>query len=364
MNYKEIFRQTYLGKKVVLTGHTGFKGSWMLAWLKASGAVVRGYALAPESDDELYNLIGGDQLCESVIADILDKEKVIEEIVSFAPDFIFHFAAQPLVRLSYTRPLYTFEVNVNGTAHVLEALRQLPGRCNIILITTDKVYENMEKYYAYRETDKLGGYDPYSASKAAAEIVISSYRSSFFNPVDFPRHQKAIASARAGNVIGGGDFAADRIIPDIVRALRAGNSVTVRNPASVRPWQHVLEPLSGYLLLGARLAEDPVKFAEAWNFGPDSTDVLNVEELVKEAVSMFDNGSYEILECGDKQPHEAGLLQLSIEKAAACLDWKPRMSAVEAIRQTIRWYRSADKQNALALMLEQVEQYATGAMHS
>jgi len=362
MNYTAIFQQAYQGKKVLLTGHTGFKGAWMLAWLNASGAIVKGYALAPESEEDLYPMIGGDQRCDSVIADILDKQKLTAAILSFAPDFIFHFAAQPLVRRSYAEPLYTFEVNVNGTAHVLEAVRQLPGRCTVVLITTDKVYENEEKQYAYTETDKLGGYDPYSASKAAAEIVIGSYRSSFFNPLDYSSHLKGIASARAGNVIGGGDFAADRIVPDIVRALAAGKPVQVRNPASIRPWQHVLEPLSGYLLLGVRLAEDPVRYATAWNFGPDPEDVLNVEELVKIAVAMYDNGAYECATNREGQPHEAGLLQLNIQKAADQLQWKPRLQAATAIRETIRWYKAANKQNAYTLMQEQIGQYANGTL--
>ncbi len=362
MNYTAIFQQAYQGKKVLLTGHTGFKGAWMLAWLNACGAIVKGYALAPESEEDLYPMIGGDQRCDSVIADILDKQKLTAAILSFAPDFIFHFAAQPLVRRSYAEPLYTFEVNVNGTAHVLEAVRQLPGRCTVVLITTDKVYENEEKQYAYTETDKLGGYDPYSASKAAAEIVIGSYRSSFFNPLDYSSHLKGIASARAGNVIGGGDFAADRIVPDIVRALAAGKPVQVRNPASIRPWQHVLEPLSGYLLLGVRLAEDPVRYATAWNFGPDPEDVLNVEELVKIAVAMYDNGAYECATNREGQPHEAGLLQLNIQKAADQLQWKPRLQAATAIRETIRWYKAANKQNAYTLMQEQIGQYANGTL--
>jgi CDP-glucose 4,6-dehydratase len=230
MNYKNIFENTYKGKKVLLTGHTGFKGSWMLAWLHQLGAEIKGYALAPESDNDLYHLINGNTLCDSVIADIRDQEKLQHTITGFQPDFIFHMAAQPLVRRSYEMPLYTFEVNVNGTAHLLEAVRKLQNACSVIIITTDKVYENRESDYAYRETDKLGGYDPYSASKAAAEIVAGSYRNSFFNPADFNKHHKAIATARAGNVIGGGDRATDRIVPDIIRALQAGQPVVCQKP--------------------------------------------------------------------------------------------------------------------------------------
>jgi len=246
MQYKEIFENTYKGKKIFLSGHTGFKGSWMLTWLHQLGAEVRGYALTPENENDLYNLINGDKLCNSVIGDIRDKEKLVNTIIDFQPDFIFHLAAQPLVRRSYEMPLYTFEVNVNGTVHLLEAIRNLQKKCTVVIITTDKVYENQETDYAYREDDKLGGYDPYSASKAAAEIVVSSYRNSFFNPADYEKHKKAIATARAGNVIGGGDRAADRIVPDIIHALETGMPVIVRNPYAVRPWQHVLDPLSGY----------------------------------------------------------------------------------------------------------------------
>lgn len=250
MNYKAIFESAYKGKKVLLTGHTGFKGSWMLAWLQQLGATVKGYALAPENETDLYYLLDADKLCDSVIADIRDQNKISEVVKEFQPDFVFHFAAQPLVRRSYKMPVYTFEVNVMGTANVLEAVRHLSKSCSVVIVTTDKVYENKEWGIPYRETDPLGGYDPYSASKAAAEMVVSSCRNSFFNPGDFEKHKKGVASARAGNVIGGGDRAKDRIIPDIIRGIEKNESIVVRNPEAVRPWQHVLEPLSGYLLLG------------------------------------------------------------------------------------------------------------------
>ncbi len=339
MNYRELFKNSYAGKKVFVTGHTGFKGSWLITWLHQLGAKVKGYALAPGNDQELYSLLKGNELCESVINDIRDEAALTQEIRSFAPDFIFHLAAQSLVRVSYELPAETFDINVRGTIHLLEAVRVLDNPCTVIIITTDKVYQNLESDHAYKEDDALGGYDPYSASKAAAEIVVSSYRNSFFNPSEFKKHKKNIATARAGNVIGGGDMAKDRIIPDIARAMEKNVPITVRNPASTRPWQHVLEPLSGYLLLGSKL-KDNSNLAGAWNFGPDETDVLNVEELVKIALKSWGKGNYEIAKL-QEQPHEAGQLRLNISKAKQQLDWKPRLVSGEAISLAIDWYKNA-----------------------
>jgi CDP-glucose 4,6-dehydratase len=355
MNYQTVFMQTYRNKKVFLTGHTGFKGAWMLAWLHQLGAEVKGYALAPQTEKDLYYTIEGDTLCTSVIADIRDKERLNTEIQAFQPDFIFHLAAQPLVRFSYEIPSDTFEVNAIGTAYLLDAVRNLQKPCVVVLITTDKVYENKEWHYPYRETDRLGGYDPYSASKAAAEVVISSYRNSFFNPTHFNQHQKAIASARAGNVIGGGDWSKDRIIPDIVRALQQNKPITVRNPNAVRPWQHVLEPISGYLLLGAKLLENPITYSTAWNFGPYIEDTLTVQTLVEIAIQQFGHGNYEI-PILQNQPHEAGLLKLDINKAINELGWKPKWNAQQAIANTMDFYRFADK-NVLAYLNEQLRNY-------
>ncbi|MCC3153813.1 CDP-glucose 4,6-dehydratase [Hymenobacter sp. BT770] len=337
------FQSIYHGKKVFLTGHTGFKGAWLLQWLHLLGAEVKGYALAPDTEEALYSLIAGDALCESVIADLRDAPRLERELLSFQPDFVFHLAAQPLVRLSYEMPAETFSVNAIGTAYVLEAVRKLAKPCTVVLITTDKVYENKEWLYPYRETDRLGGYDPYSASKACAELVIHSYTQSFFNPAVVAQHQKGIASARAGNVIGGGDWAKDRIIPDIVRALRAERPVTVRNPLAVRPWQHVLEPLKGYLLLGAKLAANPVQYGGSWNFGPYADDNKIVEELVQAALKIWGSGTYEKpVQIG--QPHEAGLLKLDISKAVSELAWKPQHSADKAIAKTLQWYKAYHEQ--------------------
>lgn len=349
--------EVYRNKRVFLTGHTGFKGAWMLRWLNILGADVKGYSLAPAPDDGLYNQIGGDQRCQSVIADITNKERLEKEIENFQPDFIFHLAAQPLVRLSYDIPAETFLTNTLGTAFLLDAVIRLKKPCVVVAITTDKVYENLEWHYPYRENDRLGGYDPYSASKAAAEIVISSYRNSFFNTKEVSRHQKAIASARAGNVIGGGDWAKDRIIPDIIRSLKKKEPVILRNPASVRPWQHVLEPLAGYLQLGAKMAGDPVKYAEAWNFGPYQEDSnLTVGELAKIALSIWGSGTWETATAGH-QPHEAGLLRLDIGKTTAELAWKPKMNARQAIEMTIEWYKNAEHTSADKLIEKDIEKY-------
>lgn len=342
----------YKDKKVFLTGHTGFKGSWLLTWLHELGANIKGYSLAPENEQDLYNLIDGDSFCESVIADIRDKQRLQDELTVFQPDFIFHLAAQPLVRPSYQIPTETFEINTLGTAYLLDAVRSLEKPCVVIIITTDKVYENQEWNYAYREIDRLGGYDPYSASKAAAEIVVSSYRKSFFNPDSYNVHQKALASARAGNVIGGGDWAKDRIIPDIVRALQANNPVIVRNPNAVRPWQHVLEPISGYLLLGAKLAIEPIKYATAWNFGPYMADTLTVGEVVNKVIKIWGEGEAEIKQNANA-PHEAGLLMLDISKSINELGWKPKWNAKIAIENTIKAYQSYTYQT----IIEQINTY-------
>ena len=330
-------KESYKGKKVFLTGHTGFKGAWMLKTLSLLGAEVKGYALDPITKEDLYNLIERDSICTSVIADLRDKKRLEDEIVSFQPDFVFHLAAQPLVRLSYEIPAETFEVNVIGTANVLDAVRILEKKCDVVLITTDKVYHNNEWIYPYRENDRLGGYDPYSASKACAELVIDSYRNSFFNINNYKKHNKAIAVARAGNVIGGGDWSKDRLIPDIAKAFAVGKPVVIRNPQSVRPWQHVLEPVIGYLLLGAHLAVKPIEFSQAYNFGPHISDALSVEEMLKLAIQSWGKGEY-IVEQIEGQPHEAGLLKLDISKAISELKWQPKMNAQQAVSMTMDWY--------------------------
>jgi len=331
-------KDTYANKKVFLTGHTGFKGSWMLKLLNMLGADVKGYALDPITDDDLFNLIEGDQLCQSIIGDLRDRELLKKEIIEFQPDFVFHLAAQPLVRLSYEIPSETFEINAIGTANVLDGVRLLDKKCTVVLITTDKVYHNNEWVYPYREDDRLGGYDPYSASKACTELIIDSYRNSFFNINSYATHGKSIAVGRAGNVIGGGDWSKDRLIPDIVKALKAEKPIVIRNPKSVRPWQHVLEPVVAYLSLGIKLNSEAVKFSQAYNFGPLSSDALPVEEMLNLAIHCWGSGTFEV-EKNEGQLHEAGLLKLDINKAIAQLGWHPKMDAKTAVEMTMDWYR-------------------------
>jgi len=332
----------YTGKKVFITGHTGFKGSWLMACLHQAGARLKGYALKPEYDG-LFNLLEPLHIAESIIADIRDKDRLQKEINSFQPDFIFHLAAQPLVRRSYEIPAETFEINVAGTANLLEAMAGLRSKCTAVVVTTDKVYENKEQDLLYREDDALGGYDPYSASKACTELVVNSFRNSFFNINGYERHQKAIASARAGNVIGGGDWSKDRIIPDIISSLQGGEDIRVRNPLAVRPWQHVLEPLNGYLQLGILLDTKPALYSKAYNFGPLPEDHLTVKQLVGAVLAGWGSGNWTD-NSDPKQPHEAGLLKLDISRARNELNWGPRLSANQAIEWTINWYKKDPKE--------------------
>ena len=350
-------KNTYSGKRVFVTGHTGFKGSWLIKILNDFGAVIKGYALAPENEINLYTEIKGDTLCASVISDLRDREALKKAVLDFQPDYIFHLAAQPLVRLSYEIPSETFEVNAIGTANLLDAIRLLDKKCNVVLITTDKVYHNNEWEHPYKETDRLGGYDPYSASKACCELVVDSYKNSFFNLAKYDQHQKAIAVGRAGNVIGGGDWSKDRLIPDIAKALNVKKEVVIRNPKAVRPWQHVIEPLFGYLELGEKLNADPIKYAQAYNFGPNTDDALSVEEMVVKSIKCWESGTY-IVEVNDNNPHEAGLLKLDISKAKTELKWKPIFNASTAVERTINWYKCYYSGiNASELMKLDIEYY-------
>jgi CDP-glucose 4,6-dehydratase len=342
--------EVYKNKRVFITGHTGFKGTWMTETLKIFGAQVKGYALECENRNDLFNLQNCENSCLNVIADIRDKEKLIDEITSFRPDFIFHLAAQPLVRESYNIPCDTFEVNALGTAYLLDAVRSLDNKCSLVLITTDKVYQNKEWDYPYRENDRLGGYDPYSASKACAENIISSYRNSFFNLSDISNHKKGIAVARAGNVIGGGDWSKDRLLPDIVNSLNDNKTIIIRSPDSIRPWQHVLEPIIGYVMLGLRLDEDPVAFSEAYNFGPNSEDNIRVEDLVKMCIDCWGSGSYEVIK--QNLLHESKLLKLDISKTKTKLNWRPIYNSDTSIRLTINWYKNYFSGNIINIQKE------------
>jgi CDP-glucose 4,6-dehydratase len=352
---KQALAHFYKNQKVLVTGHTGFKGSWLLLLLQELGAYTKGYALAPEFEHSLFNIINGKNITESIIADIRDADRLKREIETFQPDYVFHMAAQPLVRRSYQIPAETFDINVTGTANLLQSINILPGKCTVVVITTDKVYENKEQHILYKEDDALGGYDPYSASKACTELVVSSFRNSFFNIAAFDEHQKSIASARAGNVIGGGDWNTDRIIPDIIRSLQADREIVVRNPNAVRPWQHVLEPLAGYLTLGGLLNQDHRKFSKAFNFGPLPDDHLTVKALVEKAIKSWGNGKWTNASISG-QPHEAGLLQLDITRAKGELQWTPKLNAALSVDWTINWYKqpAEEKRN---FTIQQINTY-------
>lgn len=354
-------RSEYAGKRVLMTGHTGFKGGWMTLWLADLDAEVTGYALAPDTTPALFTDAGVDDVCHSVIADIRDMARLRAVLRKVQPHIVFHFAAQPLVLTSYEQPLATLEINVTGTANLLEAIRLEKLRCSCVVVTSDKCYENREWIYGYREIEPVGGHDIYSMSKGAAELVVSSWRRSFFPPARLEEHGVAIASARAGNVVGGGDWAKNRIIPDAVGALARGEAIQVRNPHGVRPWQHVLEPLGGYLLLGARLmGSEAATHSEPWNFGPRVEDTRTVREVVETVIAAWGSGTWHDSH-DPAAPHEASLLQLSIEKAKSRLDWYPRWHYEETFSRTVFWYkefyRGVGPAKMAALCRQQINDY-------
>ena len=325
-------RDFYKNKKVFITGHTGFKGSWLTLWLTMMGAKVLGYALEPNTDPSLFNVLNLHKDIDHIIGDIRDFEKLREIITEFKPEIVFHLAAQPLVRLSYREPRLTYETNVMGTVNLLEAIRQTKSIRAVVNVTSDKCYENKEWVWGYRENDPMGGYDPYSSSKGCSELITAAYRNSYFKNTE-----TAIASARAGNVIGGGDWAEDRLIPDIVRSLSKGKQIIIRNPKATRPWQHVLEPLSGYLLLGRLLYEKGQEFAEAWNFGPNDSCMMTVEEIVKKSIEIWGSGSYVV--DSSEQPHEANLLKLDVSKSFMRIKWTSKLNCSETLLDTFGWYK-------------------------
>jgi CDP-glucose 4,6-dehydratase len=321
------------GKRVFLTGHTGFKGSWLAFILSELGAEVMGYALAPDTSPSHFELLKLERRVRHVIGDTRDLAELRRQLWSFEPEYVFHLAAQPLVRRSYEDPIATLQTNVLGSAHLLEAIRECASVRSLVYVTSDKCYENAEWVWGYRETDRLGGHDPYSASKAAAEIVFSAFARSYFAA----RKNLGAASARAGNVIGGGDWAPDRIVPDCVRALQAGAPIRLRSPGATRPWQHVLEPLSGYLLLAALLYRQPASYGGAWNFGPSTLEVRTVRDVASALVQHFGRGSIENVASADGR-HEAGYLQLNCDKAYQLLGWQPRWNVGKALQATAEWY--------------------------
>lgn len=358
-----LFNNIYYGKRVLVTGHTGFKGSWLCLWLKELGANVIGYSLPPPTDPNHFELLYLDIV--SITGNVRDFGKLKEAIQCHKPEIVFHLAAQPLVRYSYKNPVETFETNVMGTMNVLEACRQTESVKVIVNITSDKCYENREWVWGYRENDPMGGYDPYSASKGCAELVTKCYRNSFFNPshpLTFSPSNNSIllASARAGNVIGGGDWAEDRLLPDIMRAVSKEEKVIIRNPNATRPWQHVLEPLSGYLMLGQKLLEGRKEFAEGWNFGPDDESNICVEDVVSCVKSDWERVDYEIRSSQDN-PHEAGFLKLDCSKAHSRLKWKPVWDIKKTLEITIKWYKEF-YENGIILSLNNLHEYVEDAM--
>ena len=359
-----IDKNFWKNKKVFITGHTGFKGSWLCLWLQSLGVEVIGYALNPPTNPNLFELCEIDKLITSLFADVRDINSLTKAIHSYQPEIIIHMAAQPLVRESYKNPVETYSVNVMGTVNLLEAVRNSKGIKAVINITTDKCYENKEWCWGYRENEPLGGYDTYSNSKACSELVTSAYRNSFFNPQHYNIHGVGLASARAGNVIGGGDWAVDRLVPDCIRALLAGEKIILRNPKSIRPWQYVLDPLSGYLLLAQKLFENGPTYAEGWNFGPDDTDARTVEWIVQTICEKWgQNTAYEI----DKgeHPHEAHYLKLDCSKAKTELGWYPRWNIEKAIDKVIEWTRAySEKKNVRKVCLKQIEEYSNCSMNN
>jgi CDP-glucose 4,6-dehydratase len=340
------------GKRVFLTGHTGFKGGWLSLWLQRLGAQVQGYALAPEGAHNLFTEARVAEGMASTFGDIRDLAGLQAALGAFRPDIVIHMAAQPLVRLSYAQPVETYATNVMGTVHLLEAVRQTAGVRAVVNVTTDKCYENREWAWGYREDEPMGGHDPYSNSKGCAELVSSAYRRSFF-----AAGGPALATARAGNVIGGGDWATDRLVPDILRAFEKGEPVVIRNPHSTRPWQHVLEPLSGYLALAQRLWDEGAAFAEGWNLGPRDEDARPVQWIVERLVDQWGDGARWQLD-GSQHPHEAHYLKLDISKARARLGWQPRWRLAEALDHIVTWHRAwLAGEDVRALCLRQIDQY-------
>ncbi len=339
------------GKKVFLTGHTGFKGSWLSIWLNSLGAIVKGYSLDPPTKVNLYSEASVESLVDSEIANILDLERLKSNMVDFNPDILIHMAAQPLVRYSYDEPIETYESNVMGTVKVLETARFCSNLKAIVNITTDKCYENKEWEWGYRENEPFGGYDPYSSSKACAELVTSAYRHSFL-----AEKGVGLASVRAGNVIGGGDWADDRLIPDILRAFEKNQAVTIRNPKATRPWQHVLEPLSGYLILAEKLYLDPNSYAEGWNFGPRDDDVKPVDWILDKMVNKWPNSMWSLDE--GNHPHEAGFLKLDISKANVRLGWQPVWNLELVLEKIIDWQQAwLNKDNMLMVCQKEINEY-------
>lgn len=342
----------WLNKKVFITGHTGFKGSWLATWLQLMGAKVTGYALSPQTQPSIFNLANVASSITSIEANILDVETLTRTIKEQSPDIIFHLAAQPLVHYSYQNPTETYTVNVIGTVNVLESIRTVDSVRAVIVVTSDKCYENQEWMWGYRETDPMGGFDPYSSSKGCAELVASAYRRSYFNPAHYNKHGVALATVRAGNVIGGGDWAAARLIPDLVRSFIKNEIAIIRNPDAYRPWQYILDLLQGYLMLAQKLWEDGVNFADAWNFGPNEDNVKSVSWIADRLVNLWGENARWVLG-ENKLLHEAMCLKLDCNKSRTMLGWVPKMSITESLTNTCAWYQAHHHQQDMKTFTEQ-----------
>lgn len=354
----DLFDNFFKGKRVLVTGHTGFKGSWLSIWLHELGAEVVGVSQEPFTNRDNFVLSGiGHKIMADLRANICDGQKMKEIFQKYQPEIVFHLAAQPLVRYSYVQPVETYEANVMGTIHVMEAIRSTDSVKVGVMITTDKCYDNKEQMRGYKEDDPFGGYDPYSSSKGACEIAIQSWRRSFFNPEDYgKKHHVSLASVRAGNVIGGGDWALDRIIPDCIKALEQDKVIDIRSPKAIRPWEHVLEPLSGYMLLAKKLWEHPTEFCEGWNFGPESESVSTVWEVATELIKNYGKG--ELKDSSDSNAvHEAKLLMLDITKAKTKLGWKPRMNMRQCMELVADWYKRYQTEDVYQLCIEEIHQF-------
>lgn len=351
-----LFKNVFKGKKVLITGHTGFKGSWLSIWLTKLGAEVVGYALEPYTNKDNFELSNLKNKIIDIRGDIRDFESLKKVFDEYKPEFVFHLAAQSLVRLSYENPKDTYDINIGGTVNVLECIKNTESIRVGIMVTTDKCYDNKEWVWGYRENDELGGYDPYSSSKGAAEIVIAGYRNSFFNTKNYKEHKKAISSVRAGNIIGGGDWSKDRIVPDCIRALENKADIEIRNPTATRPWQHVLEPIYGYLLLASKMYNNGEDFSSAWNFGPDSESIVQVKEVSSMIIEYWGEGKWKDAS-NSESVHEAKLLSLDCNKAKKYLGWKPRLDIKKALKLTVQWYKNYGKADVYNMCIEQIKEY-------
>lgn len=360
MNKTQIAPSFWKGRNVFLTGHTGFKGGWLAIWLASMGAKITGYSLSPNTSPNLYEAAKIASLCQrSLIGDIRELNGLRNALVEAAPDVVIHMAAQPLVRYSYANPVETYATNVMGTVHLLESVRSCPSVRAVLVITTDKCYENKEWVWGYRENEPMGGYDPYSNSKGCAELVTAAYRQSFFSEKEYANHRVAIASARAGNVIGGGDWSEDRLIPDALAAFQENRPLMIRNPSATRPWQHVLEPLSGYIVLAQALFERGSAVGGAWNFGPQDVDARPVRDVIELLISQW-NGAATWMQDGAVQPHEAHFLKLDCSKARQELNWSSHWSLEKAISAIVEWQLAySNGEDMLAVTRKQIDSYCT-----